>query len=72
MKPKISSELTREQFEAEMAFAPRKYFFATMEEFMRNMEKRSAFVKTLEAYAKLSGIFTVSDHFRNDFLARND
>jgi len=64
--------LTQEQFDTEMAFAPRKYFFPTIEAFTANMNKRTGFLKTLEAVSLITGVFTMGKDFREDFLSRND
>jgi hypothetical protein len=60
--------ITQEQFDNEMAFTPREYFFSTMEEFLRNMNKRIEFLRIIER----SEAFTLSNKFREDFLLRND
>lgn len=67
-KPLSTPRLTQEQFDAEMAFAPRKYFFPTIEAFTANMMKRIAFLKVMEK----SGVVSMGKEFREDFLSRND
>jgi len=64
--------LTKEQFEQEMAYAPRKYFFPTIELFLANMDNRIVTLKHLEAASLRSGAFTVTKEFREDFVSRND
>lgn len=57
-----------EEFYFGMAFAPRNYFFPTIEAFTDNVHKRAAFLRVLESAKGLS----VSDALREDFLSRND
>lgn len=67
-KPLSTPGLTQEQFETEMAFAPRHYFFATIEEFAANLKKRVACLRALERVSAVD----MGKEFREDFLSRND
>lgn len=67
-KPISAPTLTQEQFDAEMAFAPRNHFFPTIEAFTANMMKRIEALKALEKCQVVS----ISKEFREDFLSRND
>jgi hypothetical protein len=69
---KVKESLTKEQFEQEMAFAPRNYFFPTIESFVANMDKRMATLKHIEGASLRSSLFTVTPDFREDFVSRND
>lgn len=71
-KPQSEPGLTKEQFESEMAFAPRKYFFPTIEAFAENVNKRIGMLRHIEAASLRSGAFAMTKEFREDFLSRND